>query len=271
MCVVRSEVVTQPGQSVKQLLAVLLMSIMAVRAFAAEGPPTVEDPFALPTTEAGLPGEGALRRYDAYVKRWPEFRRAWSAQIEQDQHAVVFLGDSITQGWGKDFKDKFPGMKLANRGIGGDTTRGMLIRLEQDVLTLNPRAVVLLLGTNDIEVGIEPDAIGRNFEKILQAIKARSTTVPIVLCRVFPSSATKERPSETIRRVNALYDAAVKDDPQVTVVDTWSLFVGEHGDADPTWFKDLLHLNPAGYDRWAAALRPVFARLRLVQPVREQE
>jgi hypothetical protein len=119
----------------------------------------------------------------------------------------------------------------------------------------------MLLGTNDIEVGIAPDAIGRNFAAILGAIKARHPKVPVVLCRMFPSSAEKQRPAETIRAVNALYEATVKGDPQVTVVDTWTLFATPEGDATPAWFPDLLHLNPAGYERWAAALRPIFATL----------
>ena len=121
------------------------------------------DKFALPTSEEGLPGEGKLRRYDGYVKRWAESRAAWAERVEQDQGAVVFLGDSITQGWGAKFRDQFPGMKLANRGIGGDTTRGMLIRLQEDVLSLTPSAIVILAGTNDIEVSIDADAIGRNY------------------------------------------------------------------------------------------------------------
>lgn len=220
---------------------------------------------ALPADESKLPGEGALRRYDAYVKRWHEARSQWARQVKQDQGAVVFLGDSITQGWGADFKGKFTGMKLANRGIGGDTTRGMLIRIAEDVLDLNPAAIVLLLGTNDIEIGVDPEAIGRNFQKILAAIKSRHPKTPIVLCRMFPSSAEKQRPAETIKRVNALYDAAVKGDAQVTVVDTWTLFANAQGDANPAWFRDLLHLNAEGYDRWAAALRPVFATLGLLE------
>ena len=221
---------------------------------------------ALPADETGLPGEGALRRYEAYVKRWQEARSRWAGEVAKDQGAVVFLGDSITQGWGAEFKGLFPGMKLANRGIGGDTTRGMLIRLEEDVLALQPSAIVLLLGTNDIEVGIEPAAIGRNFQKILAAIQARLPQVPIVLCRMFPSSASKNRPAETIRQVNALYEAAVKGDARVTVIDTWTLFADpQTGDMNPAWAKDLLHLNPAGYARWAAALRPVFATLGFIE------
>lgn len=225
-------------------------------------------PFALPSVEdeATLPGEGAFRRYDNYVKRWPEFRAKWADQVESDKGAVVFLGDSITQGWGADFRDQFAGMKIANRGIGGDTTRGMLVRLETDVLSLDPSAIVLLMGTNDLEVEIDPEAIGRNFELILSAIKEHDPEVPIVLCLVFPSSPEKNRPADKIRQVNELYAAAVKGDPQVTVIDTWSLFADpESGDAEPTWFRDLLHLNPEGYERWGAALRPLFATLGFLE------
>jgi hypothetical protein len=225
----------------------------------AQSQPT--DRWTLPADEGALPGEGALRRYEGYVKRWHDARKEWSERIQQDQGAVVFLGDSITQGWGGDFKGHFPDMKLANRGIGGDTTRGMLIRLQEDVLALNPKAVVLLLGTNDIEVGVPADAIGRNFEKIYAALKAHNPKMPIVLCRVFPSSAEKKRPVETIKEVNALYENIVRGDSQVTVVDTWTLFSNAEGDATGTWFPDLLHLNPEGYARWAAGIRPVFATL----------
>lgn len=218
----------------------------------------------LPADEAGYPGEGALRRYDGYVKRWQQARTEWAAQVQQDQGAVVFLGDSITQGWGADFKKVFPGMKLANRGISGDTTRGMLLRLEEDVLSLNPSAIVMLLGTNDIEVGIEAEAIGRNFEKIIAGIKARHAAVPIVLCRVFPSSSEKKRPAGTIKRVNELYENSVRGDAQVTVVDTWTLFADAAGDAQKDYFPDLLHLNASGYSLWGAALRPVFATLGFI-------
>lgn len=206
-----------------------------------------------------MPGEGALRRYDGYVKRWNAIRPQWAQDVAKDQGAVVFLGDSITQGWGADFKQAFPGLKLANRGIGGDTTRGMLLRLQEDVLTLHPKAVVLLMGTNDIEVGVSAEAIGRNFQKIVAALKAHDVKMPVIVCRVFPSSATKKRPKETIAAVNALYDAAVKNDPQVTVIDTYTLFANAEGDARAEYFPDLLHLNAAGYARWAAALRPLFA------------
>lgn len=252
------------------VLASLSLALLAFSAFSNAQEITEADlkQFALPTPEeaADLPGEGALRDYDGYVKRWPEYRVKWSKRIQEDQGAVAFLGDSITQGWGTEFKGYFDGMKLANRGIGGDTTRGMLIRLEEDVLSLNPSAIVMLMGTNDLEVEIDPEAIGRNLQKIIAAIKAHDPEVPVVLCLVFPSSQEKNRPADKIKKVNELYAAAVKGDPQITVVDTWTLFADpETGDADPTWFKDLLHLNPEGYARWAASLRPIFATLGFLE------
>ena len=219
--------------------------------------------YALPAAEAEatLPGEGALRRYDGYVKRWNTIRPQWAADVAKDQGAVVFFGDSITQGWGTDFKKAFEGMKLANRGIGGDTTRGMLLRLKEDVLSLRPKAVVLLMGTNDIEVEVPVEAIGRNFQKIVAALKAHDPKMPVIVCRIFPSSATKKRPKETILAVNELFAAAVKGDAQFTVLDTYALFANAEGDAIPALFPDLLHLNAAGYAKWASALRPLFATL----------
>ena len=212
-----------------------------------------------PEAEATLPGEGSLRRYDGYVKRWNTVRPQWAADVAKDQGAIVFLGDSITQGWGIDFKKSFDGLKLANRGIGGDTTRGMLIRLQEDVLSLHPKAVVLLMGTNDIETEVPAEAIGRNFQKIVATLKAHDPKMPVIVCRIFPSSASKKRPKETILAVNELIAAAVKNDPQFIVLDTYALFANAEGDALPALFPDLLHLNAAGYAKWASALRPIFA------------
>jgi lysophospholipase L1-like esterase len=231
----------------------------------------VPDRWALPADEEGLPGEGPLRRYEAYVKRWPELRRAWAGRVQQDRGAVVFLGDSITAGWGERFHDLFPDMKLANRGIGGDTTRGMLLRIDEDVLALDPAAIVLLAGTNDIEIGVSPEAISRNVGRLIERVKAHDSdrqpfrATPIVLCRVLPSSATKNRPADTIRRLNTLVDDLVRGDPQIILLDTWTLFANAAGDADSDCFPDLLHLNPAGYLKWGKGLRPVFATLGLVE------
>lgn len=228
-------------------------------------PAPAELRFQIPAADDGLPGTGPIRRFDWFTKLWAQRRSAWAQQVQQDQGAVVFLGDSITQGWGDDLGNAFPGMKVANRGISGDTTRGVLIRLPDDVLVLNPRAVVILVGTNDLEEKAEPETAAANLKLILAAIKRHNPKLPVVLCQVFPSSASKARPADKIRQVNALYAAAVRGDPQITLIETWPLFADAAGDAKVEEFPDLLHPNAAGYAKWAAALRPILATLGFLE------
>jgi lysophospholipase L1-like esterase len=208
-----------------------------------------------------LPGAGPIRRYDWFRRLWTERRSAWAKRIERDQNAVVLLGDSITQGWGEDFSGYFPGLKIANRGISGDTTRGVLIRLQEDVFAIHPRAVVLLIGTNDLEEKAEPETAADNLKLIVGALERENPSMPIVFCQVFPSSATKQRPAERIKRINQLCAGAFKGDAHVIVLETWPLFADAQGDAKTEEFPDLLHPNMAGYLKWAAALRPIFATL----------
>ena len=221
--------------------------------------------LAIPATDDGLPGAGPIRRMDWFRQLWSERRTAWAGKVEADQGAVVFLGDSITQGWGDDMHKAFGSMKVANRGISGDTTRGMLIRLQQDVLALKPAAVVLLAGTNDLEEKAPPDVISGNMKLILAALKAHRADLPVVLCKVFPSAASKSRSAEKIKAVNDLYAGLVRDQPQVTLLETWKPFADAAGDAIPAEFPDLLHPNEAGYLKWGAALRPVLATLGLTE------
>jgi lysophospholipase L1-like esterase len=223
--------------------------------------------FEIPATDEGLPGEGPVRRYDWFKKLWRERRSQWAAHAPQDQGAVVFLGDSITQGWNdrpanQDRLAKlFPGMKVANRGIGGDTSRGLLIRLDEDVIALKPAAVVLLIGTNDLEEQAHPFTIAANVRQLLLRLRAHNPKLPVVINQVMPSSDTKKRPAYKIKRLNVLLREAVKDQPQVTLVDTWTLFANAQGDANAAEFPDLLHLNDEAYAKWAAALRPVLETL----------
>ena len=221
--------------------------------------------FTLPPEDADVPGSGPLRRHDWFQKRWAERREKFAGHAAKDQGAVVFLGDSITQGWTDDFRGTFEPMKVANRGIGGDTTRGMLLRLEEDVLSLEPAGVVMLMGTNDLEENADPTTIAGNVALIIRRLKQHDPRMPIILCQMFPSSAEKNRPQDKIQETNRLCFKAVKGDPQITVIDTWTLFAGPDGDANAEDFKDKLHINLSGYRKWAAALRPVFATLGFLE------
>ncbi len=238
--------------------ALLLQFTILSVANAQQAPPS-DASFEIPDTDDGLAGDGPIRRYRWFRNLWKNRRSGWAKQVKQDQQALVFLGDSITQGWGPNMKNAFAGVKVANRGISGDTTRGMLLRLEEDVLSLNPTGVVMLMGTNDLEEGATPATIAANLKLIVAALKAHNREMPIVLCNVFPSSASKKRSATDIKEINRLYADAVKGDPQITVIDTWTLFANENGDAKEEEFPDLLHPNGKGYAKWAAALRPILA------------
>ncbi len=254
----KSSVTTRAGL----ILLMCLVSVFPCGSFAfADDAPNI----ALPATDDGLPGAGPIRRYDWFRGLWTQRRSAWAKQTERDQKAVVFLGDSITQGWGDDLHGAFPGLKVANRGISGDTTRGMLIRLKEDVLALHPTAVVMLMGTNDLEEKAEPQVIADNVKLIIDELKKHNPEMPIVLCQVFPSSASKSRPADKIKQINELCAKTVRGDAQITILDTWTLFANAEGDAKAEEMPDLLHPNAAGYVKWAGALRPILATLGLIE------
>lgn len=220
--------------------------------------------FAIPETDAGLPGVGPIRRYDWFKNLWQQRRSQWAKDAAKDQGAVVFLGDSITQGWGEDFRGDFGKLAVANRGISGDTTRGMLLRLSEDVLSLNPKATVILAGTNDLEEKATAEQVVANMPEIVDRLHQHNESMPVVLCLVFPSSATKARPKDKIQAINRLYREALKGRDYVTVIDTWTLFADSQGDAIGELFPDLLHPNQHGYAKWKQALLPYLETLELV-------
>ena len=247
------------------LAFIVLVLSPSVAGQTAPAPASQGSRFEIPDTDDGLPGSGPIRRYPWFRDLWRNKRSAWAQRIETDQKALVFLGDSITQGWGDEMGGAFPGVKVANRGISGDTTRGVLIRLQEDVLALHPSGVVMLLGTNDLEEQASPVTVASNMKLIISELEKHNRQMPIVLCLVFPSSASKKRPADKIREINRLYGKALQDDRQVTVLDTWTLFANESGDAKIEEFPDLLHPNKAGYTKWAAALRPILATLGFLE------
>ncbi|QDT08428.1 GDSL-type esterase/lipase family protein [Planctomycetes bacterium K23_9] len=225
-------------------------------------PPT--QAFVLPATDDGLPGAGPIRSYDWFKNLWNNRRSKFAADAEKQTGAIVFLGDSITQGWDDNFRGDFGNANVANRGISGDTTRGMLMRLQQDVLSLDPAGVVMLMGTNDLEEKANPAMIAGNVRLIMAELKEHNASMPIVWCNVFPSSDSKSRPANKIKEINRLVAADIKGDAQVTVVDTWTLFADKNGDAKKSEFPDLLHPNGIGYAKWKLAITPVLETLGLI-------
>ncbi len=222
---------------------------------------TTARPLAQPPSNQ-FPGAGPVQSGLWFRSLWRDLREQWSKDREKDQGAVVFFGDSITQGWASLAKD-FPNFKVANRGISGDTTRGLRYRLQGDVLDLHPKAVAMLIGTNDLDQGAEPELVAENLKAIVAELHRANPAMPIVISKVMPRGAKPGKYPEKIQALNALYEAAFRDDKLVTFCDTWTLFDDGTGQCKKEEFPDLLHPNAAGYAKWAEALAPIFKKLEL--------
>jgi lysophospholipase L1-like esterase/dienelactone hydrolase len=223
----------------------------------------VASPFSQPPSNL-CPGAGPMQSGLWFRTLWKGRREQWAKMKTVEEGAVVFFGDSITQGWGSLAKD-FPDLKVANRGISGDTTRGLRARLQGDVLDLKPKAVSLLIGTNDLDQGGEPEVVAKNVQALVAALHAANPAMPVVINKVMPRGPKPELYPDKIRKLNALYEDAFKNDGLVTFCDTWTLFDDGNGSCKKEEFPDMLHPNPAGYAKWTAALRPIFDKLGLAK------
>jgi lysophospholipase L1-like esterase len=168
-----------------------------------------------------------------------------------DPNRVVFLGDSITDGWKLD--TSFAGKPYVNRGISGQVTSQMLVRMYPDVINLKPAAMILLAGTNDIarNNGMETMAmIQENTMAIAELAKAHG--IKVILCSITPiadygrAKMSEGRPPSDILKVNAwMKDYAAKNG--AIYADYFSALVDDKGFLKPGISPDGLHPNPEGY------------------------
>ena len=118
-----------------------------------------------------------------------KFRDANSslAPPARNEKRVVFMGNSITEGWQQYFATMFPNKPYINRGIGGQTTPQMLVRFHQDVVALKPKAVVILAGTNDIAGNTGPSTLEMIEDNLASMAEiARANGIKVVLSSVLP-------------------------------------------------------------------------------------
>lgn len=210
-------------------------------------------PTPYPARAADWPGTGVVR-----VFGWMKDNRNffWSER-EKKQGSIVFAGDSLTGNW-KTLGADFPGTRVANRGIGGDVSRGLLFRFEEDVLALHPKAIVILIGINDLTARQPASATLANIRSMLDLKQAQQPNVPVVLCTVPPSANPKAPVDEQQRRLlNQGLQKLAKDTKLVTVVDLYAATVTVDGTPERQYFNpDQLHLSAAGQARWKQVLLP---------------
>ena len=197
---------------------------------------------------------------------WVARHEGFLAEAKEGNYDLVFLGDSITDGWrkgGLEVWNKYYTPRHAlNLGIGGDRTQHVLWRIEKGELDgLKPKAVVLMIGTNN--TGKEKDGSPRNstpeiIEGITAVVKAIRTKLPqskLLLLAVFPRSTPDAAQRAQIKEINTAI-AKLDDGKMIKYLDIGKVFLAEDGSIPKTIMPDLLHPNAKGYQLWADAMEP---------------
>jgi lysophospholipase L1-like esterase len=237
----------------------LLAFLLVVMAGMPSPAQAADAPTPYPTDAKAWPGEGAIR-----VFGWmTEDRKRFWKERDRKQGALVLAGDSLLGGWKTAEQDLAPAV-VANRGVGGDTSRGLVFRFQEDILDLKPSRIVLLIGGNDLSAHQSPQQTARNIERMLDAAARHDADLPVVLCTLTPRAnpAAPVKPGD-FDALNAQIRRIAAARPNVTLLDLQPWFTAADGTPEAAYFgKDRLHLNAKGYERFHEALRTVLPQAR---------
>ena len=173
---------------------------------------------------------------------------------------VVFMGNSITRNWARYSPDFFKNNNFVGRGIGGQTTSHMLVRFRRDVIELNPRAVVIMAGINDIALNngkITHENILGNIKSMCELAKLHK--IKVILCSVTPAFSFRWRPNvdfvpaDEIIRLNKMIKSYARSQ-KIPYVDFHSALVDERNGMNRKYHKDEVHPNALCY---AEVLEPM--------------
>lgn len=168
---------------------------------------------------------------------------------------TVFVGDSITQDY--NVYEFFKGKNVYNRGIGGDTSEGVLNRLEESVFQLKPKTVFLLIGTNDmVSQQFNPKNTLQAIRKIIQAIHQFDQTMQINLISILPVNGTMDKTTVGVRNnpVIKKLNEHLKALDLINYIDVYSLLLDNQNQLNKKYTVEGLHLNAEGYQVMTTAL-----------------
>jgi lysophospholipase L1-like esterase len=230
-------------------------------------PAQLVDQYAPPRANCCLPA--AAKSLADQLQDWNQLGRYYAdnqrlMQMPSEEGRVVFLGDSITDGW--KLAQSFPAKPYVNRGISGQTTPQMLVRVFPDVIALKPAALIVLAGTNDIAGNTGPATltqIQQNFQAITEL--AQGHGIKVILCALTPVSdyttrkQTVQRPPADILKLNAwLRDYAAK--VNAVFADYYQATVDGAGMLKEGFSNDGLHPNEKGYALMAPVAEAAIAK-----------
>jgi lysophospholipase L1-like esterase len=179
---------------------------------------------------------------------------------------VLFLGDSITEGWewGKRpaiWNLRYAPLNAANFGVGGDRTQNVLWRITDggELDGLSPKVVVLLIGTNNLGTD-PPDAIAAGIEKIVVTIRTKSPTTKVLLLAPFPRTMGGPKIADALTDVKRII-SKLDDGQNVRYLDISLKLADANGNPQTGVYEDGLHLTDQGYEIWAAAMQSLLSEL----------
>jgi lysophospholipase L1-like esterase len=197
---------------------------------------------------------------------WKVRHDACVASTEAGGFDVAFLGDSITQEWetvGREaWNTHVAPLKAANFGFSGDRTEHVLWRLDNgEVIGAKPKAVVLLIGTNNIGHGQSAEETAAGIKAVVTRLRSGLPNAKILLLAPFPRGAELESPERKAVEETARLIRGLADGTAVIFRDLGTLFTRPDGSIDPKLMPDYLHLSAAGYELWGKALAPELERM----------
>jgi lysophospholipase L1-like esterase len=177
---------------------------------------------------------------------------------------LVFLGDSITQGWRvapQVWQEHYAAQGALDFGISGDTVQQLAWRIEQGTLDgLAPKVLVLLIGTNNLPVR-EPRQLAQAIGSLTGLMRCAAPGAKVLLLGILPRAAPGNSPDadarmgDNVRAVNAAL-ARLGDGRRLVFLDMGARFAGADGTLRKDITPDGLHLNAAGYLLWAQSMQP---------------
>ena len=241
----------RPMSSLRSSLSLALLALLTVACAAPPVRPAPAPPLPLHTATTPVP------RTDVW---WKERHVAINRMVRQQRPLLLFIGDSITQGWegaGARVWEEYYGPRQAgNLGVSGDGTEHVLWRLEHGNLdALEPDLAVLMIGTNNSGRNT-PAEIADGIEAIVRVLRERVPNTQVLLLAIFPRGATLDDSQRQVNEETNRRIARLGAEEGVVFVDLTAAFVDADGVVRGEWMPDLLHFNEAGYGAWAGALEP---------------
>lgn len=205
--------------------------------------------------------------------------KTYSERVKKGDVDLLFIGDSITHGWGRSKEAKeiwakhFEKRNPVNLGIGGDQTQHVLWRLQNGNLDggIKPKAAVVMIGTNNVSRGFTAEQIAAGITAIVKELRTKLPETKILLLAIFPRGQDPKNKDvmelrEKIRKTNEIIKK-LNDGKMVTYLDIGPKFLEKDGSLDKKIMPDFLHLSPTGYQIWADEIETKLAELMGDKPM----